>query len=293
MVESRGWFDRLAYLTLTIGTLIIVLPVVYAIIVASLPDGEEWRAVRFIPGGELFNNLGRAWETEGLGRQALNSLIMAVGITVGKIVISTLSAYALVYFNMRFRMLFFWLVFTTLMLPVEVRIVPTFEVMANVFSPLEHIASIFGLEFNLRWSLLNSYWGLTLPLIASATATFLYRQFFLIVPEELCEAAKIDGAGPITFFFRILLPMSATTTAALAVVLFIFGWNQYLWPLLMTTEEEMKTIVVGVVSTISTDGADPRWNVTMSTALLAMLPPAAVVVLLQRWLVKGLVDSEK
>ena len=153
--------------------------------------------------------------------------------------------------------------------------------------------SLFGLEVNLRWSLLNSYSGLILPLIASATATFLYRQFFLTVPEELCEAAKIDGAGPFTFFFRILLPMSATTTAALAVVLFIYGWNQYLWPLLITTDSDMSTIVVGVTRTIAVDGAATRWNITMATAILATLPPVAIVLLLQRWFIKGLVDSEK
>jgi len=293
MVEPRNWFDYLAYFTLTVGTVVICLPLIYAILVASMPDGQEMMAVRFIPGGKFFENLARAWETEGLGRQIVNSLIVAVGITVGKIVICIFSAFALVYFNMRFRLAFFGLIFATLMLPIEVRIVPTYEVAANVFLPIKQVASFFGLEFNLRWSLLNSYWGLTLPLIASATATFLYRQFFLSVPEEICEAAKIDGAGPLTFFFRILLPMSATTTAALAVVLFIFGWNQYLWPLLMTTDVEMKTVVVGVISTISTDGGDPRWNQTMATAILATMPPAIVVVVLQRWLVKGLVDTEK
>ena len=293
MIEPRNWFDRLAYLTLIVGTLVICLPVIYAIIVASMPDGRELDAVYFIPGGQFWNNVASAWEMEGLGRQLLNSLIMAAGITFGKIVICILSAYALVYFDFRFRPVVFWLVFMALMLPVEVRIVPTYEVATNVFLPIQKVASLFGLEVNLRWSLLNSYSGLILPLIASATATFLYRQFFLTVPEELCEAAKIDGAGPLVFFFRILLPMSATTTAALAVVLFIYGWNQYLWPLLITTEQDMSTVVVGVTRTIAVDGSGTRWNITMATAILATLPPVMIVLLLQRWFIKGLMDVEK
>ena len=293
MVEPHNWFDRLAYTTLIIGTLVICLPVIYALILTSMPDGQEMEAVYFIPGGQFWANLARAWEAEDLGRQLLNSLIMAAGITGGKIFICIFSAYAIVYFDFRFRPLVFWLVFVALMLPIEVRIVPTFEVATNALLPIQKVASLFGLELNLRWSLLNSYWGLTLPLIASATATFLYRQFFLTISEELCEAAKIDGAGPLTFFFRILLPMSATTTAALALVLFIYGWNQYLWPLLITTEKEMSTIVVGVVRTISVDDGDPRWNITMATAILAMFPPVAIVLLLQRWFIKGLVDVEK
>lgn len=293
MVEPRNWFDRLAYLTLIIGTIVVCLPIIFALVVTSMPDGQELDAVYFIPGGYFWENVLRAWELENLGRQVLNSFVMAAGIAGGKILICILSAFALVYFEFRFRMFIFWMVFMALMLPVEVRIVPTYEVASNAFLPVQKLASVFGLELNIRWSLLNSYWGLTLPLIASATATFLYRQFFLSVPEELCEAAKIDGAGPLTFFFRILLPMSGTTTAALAVVLFIYGWNQYLWPLLITSEQEMSTIVVGVARTIAIDDSDPRWNITMAAAILATLPPVAVVLLLQRWFVKGLVDAEK
>ncbi|MFV2033920.1 MAG: sn-glycerol-3-phosphate ABC transporter permease UgpE [Halocynthiibacter sp.] len=293
MVEPRNWFDRFGFAMLIAGTLVICLPIFFALIVISMPDGQELEAVYFIPGGYFWENLTRAWEMENLGRQVFNSFVMAAGITVGKILISILSAFALVYFDFRFRSVVFVLVFMALMLPVEVRIVPTFEVASNAFLPVQKLASFFGLEMNLRWSLLNSYWGLTLPLIASATATFLYRQYFLTVPEELCEAAKIDGAGPLTFFFRILLPMSVTTTAALAVVLFIYGWNQYLWPLLITTDENMSTIVVGVARTMAIDDTEPRWNITMAMAVMATLPPVAVVILLQRWFVKGLVDSEK
>jgi sn-glycerol 3-phosphate transport system permease protein len=204
----------------------------------------------------------------------LNSTIMALGITVGKIVISIVSAYAIVYFRFPFRMGFFWLIFITLMLPVEVRIVPTFEVVAG-----------FGM--------LNSHTGLILPLIASATATFLFRQLFLTIPDELTEAARIDGAGPIRFFRDILLPMSVTNIAALFVILFIYGWNQYLWPLLITTRPEMSTIVVGVKQMIPGGDDIADWPVIMAAAMLAMLPPVAVVVFMQSLFVKGLVESEK
>ena len=293
MVEHALWFDRLAYVVLIIGSLIICLPIFYAIVVASMPDGRESEAAWLIPGTALFENLSTAWNKELLGRQLLNSLIMAVGITAGKILISLLSAFAIVYFRFPFRMGFFWLIFITLMLPVEVRIMPTYEVVANAFLPLNALLGLFGLEVALEWSLLDSYTGLILPLIASATATFLYRQFFLTVPEELCEAARIDGAGPVTFFRRILIPMSITTTAALSVILFIFGWNQYLWPLLVTTDQDLTTIVIGVARTLPTEDADAQWNLTMATALIATLPPVAVVLILQRWFVRGLIESEK
>jgi sn-glycerol 3-phosphate transport system permease protein len=199
---------------------------------------------------------------------------MALGIAIGKIAISILSAFAIVYFRFPLRMLAFWLIFMTLMLPVEVRILPTFEVVANL-------------------GLLNSYWGLTVPLIASATATFLFRQFFLTVPDELAEAARIDGAGPLRFFKDILLPLSRTNIAALFVILFIFGWNQYLWPLLITTDESMYTIVMGIQRMVTVGDAEPLWNLTMTVAMLAMLPPVLVVVVMQRWFVKGLIETEK
>ena len=293
MVEHAPWFDGLAYAVLILGSIVIALPILYAVVVATLPDGRESEAIWLIPGDALLQNLANAWGKEHLGRQLFNSLVMAVGITVGKIAISTLSAFAIVYFRFPLRGVFFWLIFVTLMLPVEVRIVPTFEVAANALTPLNAILGLVGLEAGLEWSLLDSYAGLILPLIASATATFLFRQFYLTIPEELCEAARIDGAGPLTFFRRILLPMSTTTMAALSVILFIYGWNQYLWPLLITTEAEMSTIVIGVARTLPTEDADAQWNLTMATAILATLPPVAVVLLLQRWFVKGLVDSEQ
>jgi len=203
-----------------------------------------------------------------------NSLVMALGVAIGKIVISILSAFAIVYFRFPLRNFFFWMIFVTLMLPVEVRIIPTFKVAADL-------------------GILNTYLGLTLPLIASATATFLFRQFFLTVPDELAEAARIDGAGPMRFFWDVVLPLSKTSIAALFVIQFIYGWNQYLWPLLVTTDESMYTTVIGIKRMIVGSDATNEWNLIMATAILAMLPPALVVLVMQRWFVKGLVETEK
>jgi sn-glycerol 3-phosphate transport system permease protein len=219
--------------------------------------------------------------------------VVAMGVAIGKIAISILSAYAIVYFPFRLRMLSFWMIFVTLMLPVEVRILPTYEVAANMLSPLASVLRLFGVELTVKLSLLNSYSGLILPLVASATATFLFRQFFLTIPEELCEAAKIDGAGPWTFFTKVLLPLSKTNIAALFVILFVTGWNQYLWPLLVTTESNMRMAVVGIQELIPRAEQAPQWNVAMAGALLVMLPPVLVVVLMQRWFVKGLIEHEK
>jgi sn-glycerol 3-phosphate transport system permease protein len=209
-----------------------------------------------------------------VGRMMWVSLVSAVTIAVGKIAISLLSAFAIVYFKFPLRSFFFWMIFVTLMLPVEVRIGPTYEVVSNL-------------------GMLNTYAGLTIPLIASATATFLFRQFFKTVPDELAEAARIDGAGPMRFFFTILVPLSATNMAAMFVIQFIYGWNQYLWPLLVTTEENMYPVVIGIKRMISDGDATNDWAVIMSTAMLAMIPPALVVMLMQKWFVKGLVDTEK
>jgi len=204
-----------------------------------------------------------------------NSLIMALGIALGKIAISIISAFAIVYFRFPLRKTFFWLIFITLMLPVEVRILPTYKVVSDL-------------------GLLDSYFGLTIPIIASATATFLFRQFFLTIPDELAEAARIDGAGPLRFFWDVVLPLSRTSIAALFVIQFIYGWNQYLWPLLITTQKSMTPVVVGVTQMISRSGdAATDWNLVMATVMLAMIPPAVVVVLMQRWFVKGLVETEK
>ncbi len=293
MIEHTPRFDAVCWLILAIGLVAIFLPVYYAFVIASQPDSAQSLDLMTPPGGYLWENLRAAWTKDDLQRQLLNSTVMALGITAGKLAISLLSAFAITYFRFRFRMVAFWAIFITLMLPVEVRIVPTFEVVANVARPLTSIISLAGIDIGLNFSMLDTYSGLILPLIASATATFLFRQFFLVVPDGLCEAAKVDGASPMRFFFDILLPMSITSIAALFVILFIYGWNQYLWPLLVTTQADMTTVVIGVARTLPTDNADTRWNLTMATTLLAMTPPVLVVVLLQRWFVRGLVDQEK
>jgi sn-glycerol 3-phosphate transport system permease protein len=234
------------------------------------------------PGPHAIDNFTQVWTTGSgervrgspISTQMLNSLIMALVIAFGKIAISLLSAYAVVFFSFPLRMFFFWMIFITLMLPVEVRIAPTYQVVVNM-------------------GFFDNYLGLTIPLIASATATLLFRQFFLTIPDELVEASKIDGAGPMRFFWDTLLPLSRTNIAALFVILFIFGWNQYLWPLLMTRSPGMDTIVIGISKMIGTGDAQNDWNLIMAASILAMLPPVAVVVLMQRWFVKGLVDSEK
>jgi len=249
--------------------------------VASTLTAQEVLDVpmRLIPGSHLWQNYTSVLARGVGGSTALstllfNSLVSALGIAIGKIAISIISAYAIVYFRFPGRMFCFWLIFLTLMLPVEVRILPTYKVVADM-------------------GMLDSYAGLTLPLIASATATFLFRQFFLTIPDELLEAARIDGAGPLRFFWDVVLPLSVTNIAALFVILFIYGWNQYLWPLLITTREDMYTAVIGIRRMMSGGDAATEWNLVMTTAMLTMLPPALVVILMQRWFVKGLVDSEK
>ena len=283
MVERRPWLQALSHLVLIVGVLIVALPV-YITFVASTHTTDEiiHAPMSMLPGPHLIENYRAAWDggsagtnsNTGAGRMMTVSLVMALGIALGKITISLLSAFAIVYFRFPFRMAFFWAVFVTLMLPVEVRISPTYKVVADL-------------------GLLNTYAGLTVPLIASATATFLFRQFFLTVPEELTEAARMDGAGPLRFFWDVLLPLSTTSIAALFVIQFIYGWNQYLWPLLVTTDEAMYPVVIGIKRMISGGDAQTEWAVIMATAMLAMLPPALVVVLMQKWFVKGLVDTEK
>lgn len=281
MVENRPWITYLTHIMLVLGVLIMAFPI-YLTFVASthtLPDLLE-RPMPVLPGSHFIENYTTAL-TSGVqelgvsvGRMMMNSLIMALGITVGKIFISLLAAFAIVYFKFRFRMFFFWLIFFTLMLPVEVRIVPTYKVVADL-------------------GMLDSYVGLTLPLIASATATFLFRQVFLAVPDELAEAARIDGAGPLRFFFDILVPMTRTNMAAMFVILFIYGWNQYLWPLLITTDESMYTIIIGINRMLAVGDDFAEWQVIMATTMLAMLPPVVVVVSMQKLFVKGLTETEK
>ncbi|MEZ5844846.1 MAG: sn-glycerol-3-phosphate ABC transporter permease UgpE [Hyphomicrobiaceae bacterium] len=278
MVEKRGIGTILTHIGLVIGVLVITFPIYIAFVASTVQQADIVHPpLPLIPGSYLIENYTRAL-TRGVNSPVVlmmfNSMVMALGITIGKIVISILSAYAIVYFRFPFRMAFFWLIFVTLMLPVEVRIVPTYEVAAN-----------FGL--------LNSYAGLILPLVASATATFMFRQLFMTIPDEMIEAARVDGAGPIRFFVDILLPLSRTNIAALFVILFIYGWNQYLWPLLVTTKPEMNTIVMGIKQMFPSGDDWADWPVIMATAILAMLPPVIVVVTMQRLFVKGLVESEK
>jgi sn-glycerol 3-phosphate transport system permease protein len=282
MVERRPWLDLLSHLVLIAGVVVIAFPV-YVTFVASTLTLEQIMSVPMplLPGDQLIENY-RQVLTAGTAKGSkapvatmlINSTIVALGITVGKIAISIVSAFAIVYFRFRLRMFFFWTIFVTLMLPVEVRIIPTFKVVADL-------------------GLLNSYVGLTLPLIASATATFLFRQFFLTIPDELAEAARIDGAGPMRFFWDVVVPLSKTSIAALFVIQFIYGWNQYLWPLLITTDESMYTTVIGIKRMIVGGDAANEWNLVMATAMLALLPPALVVILMQKWFVKGLVETEK
>ena len=283
MVERRPWLDFLSHAILIVGVLVVAFPI-YITFVASTHTAQAivQTPMPLLPGAELIENYSVALKGErqgsgshaSVGRMMVVSLITALVISLGKITISLLSAFAIVYFRFPFRMAVFWAIFVTLMLPVEVRIGPTYKVVADL-------------------GMLNSYAGLTIPLIASATATFLFRQFFLTVPDELVEAARVDGAGPMRFFKDILVPLSATSMAALFVIQFIYGWNQYLWPLLVTTEENMYPVVIGIKQMISGGDAQTEWNIVMATAMLAMLPPALVVMLMQKWFVKGLVDTEK
>jgi len=283
MVERSPLLTAFSHLIMVLGVCIVGFPLYLAFVASThtavdvlqvpmplLPGSNFWQTYH----DTLFGGGGGPGSTAPVARMMWVSFVTAIVITVGKIAISLLSAFAIVYFRFPFKGLCFWLIFITLMLPVEVRIGPTYQVVSDL-------------------GMLNSYAGLTVPLIASATATFLFRQFFLTVPDELVEAARVDGAGPMRFFKDILVPLSRTSIAALFVIQFIYGWNQYLWPLLVTTSEDMYPVVIGIKRMITGGDVGTEWNVVMATALLAMLPPAIVVVLMQRWFVKGLVDTEK
>jgi len=283
MVERTRWLDWTSHLVVGLGVVVVGFPL-YLAFVASTHTAQDivQAPMPLLPGEHFWATWQAALTGAGSGpgssapvaRMMWISLASALIIALGKIAMSLLSAFALVYFRFPFKQLCFWLIFVTLMLPVEVRISPTYDVVATL-------------------GLLNSYAGLTVPLIASATATFLFRQFFLTVPDELVEAARMDGAGPMRFFKDVLLPLSKTSMAALFVIQFIYGWNQYLWPLLVTTSEDMYPVVIGIKRMVAGGDSGNEWNVVMATALLAMLPPAVVVALMQRWFVKGLVDTEK
>lgn len=306
MVEKTPILDTFTYIFLIVGILIVGFPIIYSLIAATLPLEDVSKVpMPLIPGDQFLINMKEAWTRGNLGNQIFNSFIMAAGITIGKISVSMIGAFSIVYFDYRLRVVAFASVFCTLMLPVEVRILPTYEMAANVLGPLQAVWDLLHLntfiswfaghdiEVSLNWSLLDSYTGLTLPLIASATCTFLFRQFFLTVPEELCEAAKMDGATPMTFFCKILFPLSKTNIAALIVIEFVYGYNQYLWPLLITTNPDMTTAVIGLQDLIPQADDLPEWNVALGAALMVMLPPVLVVLSMQRWFVKGLIEKEK
>jgi sn-glycerol 3-phosphate transport system permease protein len=283
MVENRPLTNVLTHLGLIVGVVLVAFPI-WVTFVAATHDAARMNEVPLplLPGGHLWENLASVFggksQPGGLAtpmwRLLVNSTVMAVSITVGKIAISIIAAFAIVYFRFPFRMFFFWLIFVTLMLPVEVRILPTFEVVSDL-------------------GMLNSYAGLSIPLIASATATFMFRQVFLTIPDELLESARVDGAGALRFFWDILLPLSRMNIAALVVILFTYGWNQYLWPLLITTEQDMYTIVMSIKEMLVSAEQSPQWNLIMLTALLAMVPPLLVVLVMQQFFVKGLTETEK
>ena len=281
MIENRRGLDIFSHVMLIIGVLVVLFPLYVAFVAATLDDKQVFQVpMTLVPGGHLWENIRNIWQG-GVGNLKvpfslllLNSVIMALAITCGKIAVSVLSAYAIVYFRFPLRSLFFWLIFLTLMLPVEVRIFPTVEVISNL-------------------NLLDSYTGLTLPLMASATATFLLRQFFMTLPDELLEAARIDGAGPMRFFWDIVLPLSKTNLAALFVITFIYGWNQYLWPLLIISDVNLGTAVAGVKGMMSSGEGTTQWNQVMAAMLLTLIPPVVIVLTMQRAFVRGLVDSEK
>src|SRR5678816_823789 len=285
MVERRPVLTLVTHLVLVFGVIVVCFPV-YVTLIASTQTSQQivqQVPMSMAPGGHMLDTYRVALfggetsygsRVSPVASMMWVSLVSALTIAIGKIAISLLSAFAFVYFRFPGRSLCFWMIFVTLMLPVEVRIFPTYQVVSNL-------------------GLLNTYAGLTIPLIASATATFLFRQFFLTVPDELVEAARIDGAGPLRFFKDVLVPLSATSIAALFVIQFIYGWNQYLWPLLMTTDESMYPVVMGIKRMFGGGDAANEWNVIMATAILAMIPPTLVVLLMQRWFIKGMVDSEK
>jgi len=282
MVENRPWLNLLAHAVLITGVVLVAFPLWVTFVASTLRYDEIVTVpMPLIPGDQLIQNYSQvltAGSQKGssapVGTMLINSFVMAMGVALGKIAISIISAFAIVYFRFPMRNLFFWMIFVTLMLPIEVRIIPTFKVAADLH-------------------LLDSYAGLILPIIASATATFLFRQFFLTIPDELTEAARIDGAGPLRFFWDVVLPLSKTSMAALFVILFILGWNEYLWPLLITSQESMYTVVIGIKRMIAGGDATTEWNLVMATAMLALMPPALVVVLMQKWFVRGLVETEK
>ncbi|AVA21380.1 ABC transporter permease subunit [Rhizobium sp. LEGMi198b] len=304
MVERTPILNFFTHVILFLGFIVAVGPLAIVAIAASHNLSEVNQVpMSLVPGTDFWINIKTAWTTANLGPKLLNSLIFAGGVAAGKVIVSALTAFSLVYFRYPGRGFIFWLIFVTLMLPLEVRIVPTYAVAANVLSPYQAILDvtgitwlierISGIQVSLDLGLLNSYPGLILPLVATATGTFLYRQFFLTIPDELTEAARMDGAGSLRFFIDILLPLSRTNMAALGTIMFLWAWNQYLWPLLVTTDPSHATAVTELKQLIPNVGGLPEWHIAMAGTLIVMVPPLAVVVLMQRWVVRGVIATEK
>ena len=304
MVERNPVFDFVCQLILFLGLVVALAP--FAIVVFA--STQDIRMVNQVPmplafGHDFWKNIVEAWDRVDLGGKLVNSFLFAAGVALGKVFIAALSAFSIVYFRYRGRTVIFWLIFITLMLPLEVRIVPTYAVAANVLRPYQTIMDVTGISWlieqvtggklALHWGLLDSYPGLILPLIATATGTFLYRQFFMTIPDELAEAAKIDGAGPLRFFRHILVPLSRTNMAALGTIMFVWAWNQYLWPLLVTTDPKRATAVMEMPDLIPGEFGLPDWNVAMAGTLMIMVPPLLLVMFMQRWFVRGLIATEK
>ncbi|WEK05705.1 MAG: ABC transporter permease subunit [Candidatus Devosia phytovorans] len=305
MIERSPFFDFVSYAAMILGLFLVLVPFWITFVAGSLSLPEVTRVpIALWPSGHLIENIQTAWTRADLGPKMINSFIVASGVTIGKIVLAALSAFSIVFFNYRARMVCFWLIFITLMLPLEVRIVPTYSIAANALQPFQIILdtlgltglieAVSGIRIGLEWNLLNSYTGLILPLVATATGTFLYRQFFMTIPDELVEASKMDGSGPLRFFWDVLLPLSRTNMLALATIMFVSSWNQYLWPLLITTDRaNYGTVVMQLKALIPAQNGTPDWNVTMAGALIIMLPPLLVVALMQRWFVRGLISRDK
>ena len=305
MIERTPVLDLVTQAVLLVGLLIALIPLWLVVVAASLNLQEvNTSPLPLLPGTHLLENLQAVWQRSDLGPKLFNSLLVATLVAGGKVLIAALTAFAIVFFRWPLRMLAFWAIFVTLMLPLEVRIVPTYAVAANALGPLQAILDVTGLsalwraatgvEPALEWNLLNSYTGLVLPLVATATGTFLYRQYFLTIPDELVEAARMDGAGPLRFFRDVLLPLSRTNMAALGTIMFLYAWNQYLWPLLVTTDRaRYGTAVMELRQLIPSMFSEPEWHIAMAGTLIVMSPPLLVVMLMQRWFVRGLVATEK
>jgi len=295
MIQRTPFADAFTYVLMALGFVLLIGPFI-VILAGASQTLQQVNSVpfRFVPQDHLLENAAAAWSRASLGTAMMNSLIMASLVTVGKVALSACTAFAIVFFRTPLKHFFFWMVFITLMLPLEVRVVPTYAVAADLFQPFRLlIAALTGIEVSVEWNLLNSYAGLTLPLIATATGTFLYRQFFMTLPDELAEAARMDGSGPVRFFFDMLLPLSRTNMLALSTIMFVYGWNQYLWPLLMITDPAYKTTMMSLVALLPSENGTPDWNVTLAGSLIIMAPPLIVVAVLQRWFIRGLVATEK